>query len=109
MTEPVVLHHGRQGGRCRLRRGTAVCFNSLLGGAHSGSCARPSFSARAVAWRRPDVRLGFQWLAKTGCDRRDEFVVFRKVVGLPRDARWQRTELVAVDVTATKLWLAAAG
>jgi hypothetical protein len=33
MTEPVVHHHGREAGRCRLRRGAALSFNSLLGGA----------------------------------------------------------------------------
>jgi hypothetical protein len=32
-SEPVVLHHGRQAGRCRSPRGAAVCFNGLLGGA----------------------------------------------------------------------------
>ena len=30
MSEPVVHHHGREGGRCRGQRGAAVCFNSLL-------------------------------------------------------------------------------
>ncbi len=29
-SEPVVLHHGRDGGRRRLRRGAAVCFNGSL-------------------------------------------------------------------------------
>jgi len=32
-TEPVVLHHGREGGGYRSRRGAADCFNGLLGGA----------------------------------------------------------------------------
>jgi len=32
MTEPVVDHHGREGGRSRRRRGAAVSFNSLLAG-----------------------------------------------------------------------------
>ena len=34
-SEPVVHHHGREGGRRRKPRGAAVCFNSLLGGACS--------------------------------------------------------------------------
>ena len=34
-SEPVVHHHGRQAERCRSRRGAAVRFNSLLGGARS--------------------------------------------------------------------------
>jgi hypothetical protein len=29
-TAPVVLHHGREGGRYMSRRGAAVCFNGLL-------------------------------------------------------------------------------
>jgi hypothetical protein len=38
-SEPVVLHHGREGARRRSRRGAAVCFNGLLGGApHGGGC-----------------------------------------------------------------------
>ena len=32
-SEPVVLHHGREGGGLSSRRGAAVCFNGLLGGA----------------------------------------------------------------------------
>ena len=32
-SEPVVLHHGRECGGRRSRRGAAVCFNGLLGGA----------------------------------------------------------------------------
>ena len=31
-SEPVVLHHGREGGRYRSQRGAAGCFNGLLGG-----------------------------------------------------------------------------
>jgi hypothetical protein len=45
-SEPVVLHHGREEGRWRSRRGAAVCFNGLLGGAVSrppGFHLMPSF------------------------------------------------------------------
>jgi hypothetical protein len=32
MNEPVVLHHRREEGRWRSRRGAAASFNGLLGG-----------------------------------------------------------------------------
>jgi hypothetical protein len=40
MTAPVVHHHGREAGRGRSRRGAAVSFNSLLGGARSACYMR---------------------------------------------------------------------
>jgi hypothetical protein len=45
MTEPVVLHHGRQEGRIRSRRGAAICCNGRLGGA-----APPAASGIAQAF-----------------------------------------------------------
>lgn len=47
--EPVVVHHGREEGRSRLRRGAAVCFNSL-----TGAVGRPGTTMS------PDLRLNGQ-------------------------------------------------
>ena len=50
MTEPVVFHHGRQGGRCSSRRGAAVSFNSLLGGVRYGAVMRSSDTLLEAPW-----------------------------------------------------------
>src|SRR6186713_3348679 len=54
-SEPVVLHHGREGGGGRSRRGAAGCFNGLLGGASGVRRQGVAFAAGVL--RRN------QWLA----------------------------------------------
>jgi len=53
MTEPVVLHHGREGGPCRRQRGAADCFNGLL-----ASSRRRDLHSRYVPRGRVDVNHG---------------------------------------------------
>jgi hypothetical protein len=47
-SEPVVLHHGREGRRCRSRRGAADCCNGLLGGARNPGHSAFDRSSHAV-------------------------------------------------------------
>ncbi len=71
MSEPVVLHHGREGGRCWSQRGAAVCFNSLLGGARDSSTSRDRWVLRALG-RRSDPHPDRKVVAREEPEDRSE-------------------------------------
>jgi hypothetical protein len=50
-SEPVVLHHGREEGQCRSRRGAAVCLQRLVG-------RRATSTARAEERRDQVLKMG---------------------------------------------------
>lgn len=65
MTEPVVVHHGREQGGLGPRRRAADCCNGLLGGRLRSACqpAVGSYSSKASAMDSPvpsAASAGFQ-------------------------------------------------
>ena len=60
-SEPVVVHHGREGRRCRSRRvaavGAAACLNGLLGGLRKGV---RRLVGTHVMLRNPGLGHGFE-------------------------------------------------
>jgi hypothetical protein len=52
MTEPVVVHHGREVGRFRSQLGAAVCCNGLLGSNRFGRrCASVTTYSKSLVAR----------------------------------------------------------